>query len=206
VSISKWLFAEFYDFLNSVVESKVIPYRKITAGKCNGRVLEIGGGTGANLQYLKGCHAIDIVEPDTYMRRKLISNVKENRVNVNISPFYGENLGYPDKTFDYVFTTLVLCMVNDVDRVIDEAYRVLKLGGTFLFYEHVPSPNKFGYRFQTILDPWWKFFTTGCHLRRDIKTAINNSEFTVVEMTDFHLKINPLIKIPNIVGSAKKQE
>lgn len=46
MSISKWFFAEWYDLLNSVVESKVIPYRQLTAGKSLGDTLEVGSGTG----------------------------------------------------------------------------------------------------------------------------------------------------------------
>ena len=51
MSISKWLFAIWYDLLNAGVEGRVIPYRKETAGRTWGDVLEIGGGTGSNLPY-----------------------------------------------------------------------------------------------------------------------------------------------------------
>ena len=124
--------------------------------------------------------------------------------NPSLEPYYGEDLGYLDCTFDSVFTTLVLCMVDDVDQVIEEAYRVLKPGGVFYFYEHVISNKRFGHTFQTILDPCWRFLTTGCHLKRDLKSALLSSNFEEVEILDFDLEINTLVKIPNIVGSARK--
>ena len=42
MTISKWLFATWYDLLNAGVEGRVMPYRKETAGKTWGDVLEIG--------------------------------------------------------------------------------------------------------------------------------------------------------------------
>ena len=204
MSLSKWVFAEFYDLLNAVVESKVVPYREMTAGQCRGRVLEIGGGTGANLKYLDRCVSIDATEPDPHMRKKFSANAIKIGTNASLTSYYGEDLGYLDCTFDSVFTTLVLCMVDDVEQVIDEAYRVLKPGGVFYFYEHVISTKRFGHTFQTILDPCWQFFTTGCHLKRDLKRALMKSNFEKVKIWDFDLEINTLIKIPNIVGSARK--
>ena len=53
INYSKWFFAEWYDILNSVVEHKVIPYRLATASKCTGDILEIGAGTGANIDFIE---------------------------------------------------------------------------------------------------------------------------------------------------------
>ena len=51
MNLSKWFFANWYDVLNSIVEPYVIPYRNQTTSKCEGHVVEIGGGTGANLLF-----------------------------------------------------------------------------------------------------------------------------------------------------------
>ena len=152
-------FAEFYDLLNAVVESKVVPYREMTSGQCRGRVLEIGGGTGANLKYLDRCVSIDATEPDPHMRKKFSANATKIGTNASLTSYYGEDLGYLDCTFDSVFTTLVLCMVDDVDQVIDEAYRVLKPGGVFYFYEHVKSSDRIRSRFEDYINPLWKYLT-----------------------------------------------
>ena len=51
MTLSKWFFAHWYETLNSVVEPKVSPHRKNTAGKCTGEILELGAGGGLNLPY-----------------------------------------------------------------------------------------------------------------------------------------------------------
>lgn len=207
MNISKWFFASWYDILNSIVEPFVIPYRKQTTSKCEGYVVEIGGGTGANLSFFDNAEKITIVEPDKYMRKILHQRIHNVKIPVQIISTTGENMLVESNSVDSVLCTLVLCMVDDVEKVINEAYRILKPGGKFYFYEHIQANSKSGKIFQLILDPFWKFATTGCHLRRNTLEHIKNSEFTDIQYDYFNLKVWIPFTIPNIVGEAtKKQE
>ena len=190
--------------MNSVVEHKIIPYRIATASKCKGDVLEIGAGTGANIDFIAKVDSFSAVEPDAYMRRKLLRTSLKTNLDVNIFDHKGEDLKFPDNSFDSVFTTLVLCMVTDVEKVVSEAYRVLKPGGTFYFYEHVVSDKDFGHFFQKILNPIWKWGSTGCHLDRDIKKNIETVPFKKIVIEEFSLGFPLRISIPNILGYAIK--
>tara|TARA_Y100001960_G_C14753543_1_gene869918 strand:- start:522 stop:1136 length:615 start_codon:yes stop_codon:yes gene_type:complete len=204
MSISKWFFAEWYDLLNSVVESKVIPYRQLTAGKSQGDTLEIGSGTGANLPYFVDTKSLTMLEPDTHMAKKLIARVKASGKNVRIVKSSGEHLPFEDNSFDSVVSTLVLCMVEDVEKVVSEIHRVLKPGGKFFFYEHIIAESLPGRLLQNLLDPMWILATTGCHLRRDILATIESIPYTKIDHQNFNLNVGIPITIPNIVGSASK--
>ena len=50
-----------------------------------------------------------------------------------------ESLEFPDKSFDHVVSNFVLCCSFHYDRVVKQAYRVLKQGGKFS-YNH-PGPH-----------------------------------------------------------------
>ena len=202
MAISKWLFATWYDLLNSGVEGRVVPYRKLTAGNAWGDVLEIGGGTGANLPYYPESANITFIEPDAYMVRKLRRNIVRHKRSATIVQQVGESLPFADASFDTVVTTLVLCMVSDADAVVREARRVLRPGGAFLFYEHVVSPRRRGRWWQHRLNPAWKCLTTGCNLDRDLTASIQNAGFTSVELEAFDLSVRLPVTIPNIVGIA----
>lgn len=204
MSISKWFFAEWYDLLNSVVESKVIPYRLLTAGKSLGDTLEIGSGTGANLPYYVDSKSLTMLEPDIHMTKKLITRVKSSGKDVQIVTSFGENLPFEDNSFDSVVTTLVLCMVKDVEKVVSEIHRVLKPGGKFFFYEHTVAETLPGRLLQNLLDPMWILATTGCHLKRDILGIIRATPYTKIDHQAFNLNVGIPITIPNIVGSAYK--
>ena len=203
MAISKWLFATWYDLLNSGVEGRVVPYRKLTAGNAWGDVLEIGGGTGANLPYYPESANITFIEPDTHMVRKLRRNIVRHKRSAAIVQQGGESLPFTDASFDTVVTTLVLCMVSDADAVVREARRVLRPGGAFLFYEHVVSPRRRGRWWQHRLNPAWKCLTTGCNLNRDLTASIRNAGFTSVELEAFDLSVRLPVTIPNIVGIAR---
>ena len=202
MTLSKRLFAAGYDLLNSGVEGRVVPYRKRTAGIAYGDVLEIGGGTGANLPYYPQASNITFIEPDRHMVRRLRRNVAGQECDATIVQQVGESLPFADASFDTVVTTLVLCMVRDADAVIREARRVLKPGGAFLFYEHVLSPRSRGRWWQHKLNPIWKCFTTGCNLNRDLTASIQSAGFRSIEIEAFDLSVGLPVTIPNIVGAA----
>ncbi len=94
-------------------------------------------------------------------------------------------------------------MVKDLDLVVSEIRRTLKPGGAFLFYEHVASENHRARRFQKLLNPLWRFATTGCNLDRDTASAIRRAGFSTVEYRRFSLSVGVFVTIPNIVGIAR---
>lgn len=203
MSFSKWLFATWYDLLNMGVEPRLTKFRKRTAGQTWGDVLEIGGGTGANLKYFPPETNLTFAEPDKHMRKRLAKSASKIGREIKIEPCNGEDLPFPDASFDCVLTTLVLCMVEDHERVISEARRVLKPGGAFFFYEHVISPRPRGIWWQNKLNPFWKFVTTGCNLNRDLTSAIESTGFKSVEFEAFDLSVGVPVTIPNILGVAR---
>ena len=203
MSLSKRLFAAGYDLLNSGVEGRVVPFRRRTAGLARGDVLEVGGGTGANLPFYPPEATVTFIEPDPYMARRLRGHILSQRRQASIVQQVGESLPFADASFDTVVTTLVLCMVHDADAVVREVRRVLKPGGVFLFYEHVISPRPRGQWWQNKLNPVWKCLTTGCNLDRDLTGSIEQAGFATVEVEHFDLSVGLPITIPNIVGAAK---
>ena len=203
MTLSKRLFAAWYDLLNSGVEGRVVPYRKRTAGCAWGDVLEIGGGTGANLPYYPEDTSLTFIEPDPHMIHRLRRHISRQQRKAAIVQQVGERLPFSDASFDTVVTTLVLCMVRDPDAVVREVRRVLRPGGSFLFYEHVVSPRSRGRWWQNKLNPFWKFATTGCNLNRDLTASIHSAGFSDVELESFDLSVRLPVTIPNIVGTAR---
>ena len=202
MSLSQWLFAACYDVLNWGVEGRLAPYRYLTAGRAKGEVVEIGGGTGANLPFYRPDVRLTMVEPNPHMAQRLRSRAAKLGREVTIVPDVGEHLPFSDASVDSVVTTLVLCMVDDLHGVVAEARRVLRPGGTLLFYEHVISPSATVRKWQERINPMWRFVTTGCNLNRDISGAIKSAGFRGVEVRAFELSVGLPVTIPNIVGVA----
>src|SRR3954451_7895326 len=90
--------------------------RRELLAQARGRVLELGAGTGLNLEhYPEQIEGLTLVEPDPYMtkqlREKLANSGRSAEISVVEAP--GEALPFPEDSFDTVVVTLVLCTVPD---------------------------------------------------------------------------------------------
>ena len=195
-------FAALYDALNWGVEGRLEEYRRETAGRAEGDVLEIGGGTGANLKYYPAQSNLTVVEPNPHMVKRLRRRAEEFGREVAIVPDRGERLPFQDASFDSVVTTLVLCSVGDLDGVIREARRVLRQGGRFYFYEHVVASGPWKRLWQRSFRVPWRLLVNGCHLDRDIEGAVRRAGFSEISIRTFDLSVGVLVTLPNIVGVA----
>ena len=202
-NIHELVFAFAYDYLDMIVADFVKEYRVLTAGMVSGSVLEIGAGAGANLSFYPGNISLTLLDKNPYMVKKLIKKTKLLDVDAEVILDSAETLPFPDNSFDSVVVTLVLCMVDNVNSVLDEIYRVLKPGGKFYFYEHIQSSNQRRSRVENYINPIWRILSTGCNLNRNTNELIMNHKFSEskVEIKDLQLWF-PWLSITNIVGFA----
>jgi ubiquinone/menaquinone biosynthesis C-methylase UbiE len=208
-----WLLAAIYDRHMAACErAGLSSWRAQLLGRATGRVLEIGAGTGVNLEhYPTHVEQLVLLEPDRHMRKKLAARVAEieaeNRSAGRLTILDGvaEDIAVPDASFDTVVSTLVLCSVSDLDRALTEIYRVLVPGGRLLFLEHVLAAAHTSRRaWQRRLEPVWKHLAGNCHLTRDTAAAIEDAGFMLehVERESMR-KALPIVR-PTVRGTAVK--
>jgi ubiquinone/menaquinone biosynthesis C-methylase UbiE len=114
--------------------------RAWAASHASGEVLEIGIGTGRNLQYYPaGVHLVAI-EMSPAMLEVARSRASQLGRAIDLREGDAQALAFPDATFDTVVCTLALCSIPDDQRAIAEMARVLKPGGLAVVVEHVRSP------------------------------------------------------------------
>lgn len=171
-----------------------------------GNALEIGPGTGSNLSYYpRDLHWIGI-EPNPYMHSYLRKEADRLGLqNVELRLGTAKHLEVADNSMDAVVSTLVLCSVEHLPAVLQEAIRVLKLGGRFCFLDHVAAPQ--GTRLRGLQDwaePLWKVLGDGCHPNRETWVALEDAGFERVEYEHFRADL-PAIVSPQIIGVATKK-
>lgn len=170
-----------------------------------GRVVEIGPGPGANLRYYsQGTHVI-AVEPNPAMHPFLMENARRHGVDVEIRGLKGEAMDIDNESTDVAVGTLVLCTVEDPERIVSEVYRILKPGGRYIFFEHVAAPLGSKLRWwQNWLQRPWTWVSEGCHLNRNTHSTIFGAEFASVDMDCFLLDSSLALFAPHIFGVATK--
>ncbi len=179
--------------------------RRMNLKDVKGKVLEIGIGTGANLLYFpKSIKDITAIDPIPAMRQRAENKAINNQINVDWYNGKGENLPFAENSFNSVVSTGLLCSVEDVNRVLNEIFRVLKPTGKYFFLEHGLSKDDSIRRYQRIFNGVNKIVACGCNLTRDIKNLVEISNF---ENSEFY-EVKPLKGIAKlyepILGVAKK--
>lgn len=197
-------FAALYDRgFEATEEAGLREMRRETLSAAQGRTIDLGAGTGANLDlYPDAVTDLVLAEPDPHMLRQLQVKVGEKGVAAEVSDASAQDLPFPDSSFDTAIFTLVLCTVPNPEQALAEAARVLKPGGKLLFLEHVRAENAGLARWQDRLEKPWRFLADGCHCNRDTVANIEASPFTVEQVEGDTLPKAPPLVRPLARGSA----
>jgi ubiquinone/menaquinone biosynthesis C-methylase UbiE len=199
------LFSACYDsFLKGTEEAGLSDKRAALVAQAQGETIEIGAGTGLNLEhYPDGVTRLVLTDPDPHMTKRLRKKVAASSREAEIIEAGGEKLPFPDDSFDTAVATLVLCTAPDAVGALSEVKRVLKPGGRFLFLEHVRSHDPGTAKWQDRLELPWTYLADGCHPNRDTLAAIKASGMTVEGVEDDKLPKAPPVVRPLIIGSAR---
>jgi len=203
MGLRRSFFALTYDRqLAKVERAGLQALRQRLLADASGRVLEVGGGTGANLPfYGPGVESLTITEPEPPMLRRLERRVHEQAPQTKVLRAPAEDLPFDDDTFDVAVSTLVLCGVEDQSRALRELRRVLRPGGRLIFIEHVRSDEPGLARWQDRLNGLSRFVAC-CDCNRRTLNSIKAEGFEVTDVEHTSLKKVPPFVRPLIAGTA----
>ena len=121
---------------------KVIPYAE-------GKVLEIGCGSGTNFSYYDPdkVEHLYALEPSGGMLKKAhrAAGALGYGNNIEFLETGAESVPLEDHSIDTVVYTFVLCTIPDWKGALAETRRLLKPGGKIIFSEHGLAPVPAGY-------------------------------------------------------------
>ena len=207
--MSVWghMFAAIYDRMAAKTEEAGLSaHRETLLANATGDVLEIGGGTGRNLQfYEQRVRTLTITEPEKPMIRRLQRHIQQRRPDAKLLRAPAEDLPFRDASFDTTVSTLVLCAVDDQPRALRELHRVLRPGGKLLFIEHVRADDANLARRQDRMDPV-NLRVVRCHCNRPTLESIRSAGFNVTQLEQDTLEHVPQFARPLIVGVAERTE
>ena len=156
-------------------------------------VLEIGCGTGISFEaYPPHCNVlgVDLAQDMLERARRRIAARRWNHIRVERGDALA--LSFPDDSFDFVMAFHVISVVPDPRRMMAEARRVCRDGGTIVVINHFRSENSVIAGLQRSIDPvtrrlGWTTLRLGELLRLDgldvtrVWKTSARSLFTIVE-------------------------
>lgn len=153
-------------------------YRHRTVPAAEGRVLEVGIGSGLNLPfYTQKAELVIGLDPSPRLLSMARQAGHPASGLVEFVEGFAEAIPLENMSVDSVVMTWTLCSIPDAQRSLQEMRRVLKLGGRLLFVEHGRAPDPNVRWWQDRLTPAWKRFSGGCHLNRAIEILIEGAGF-----------------------------
>lgn len=144
-----------------------------------GRILEIGIGTGLNIPYYNQSKVEKItgLDPGLQMHSLAIKRMKRAKISIELIGLSAEKIPLPDASFHSIVVTYSLCTIPEPLAALKEMHRLLAPKGKLLFCEHGRSPDEAVYRWQNRLNHFWKKIAGGCHLNRDIPALLKEARF-----------------------------
>jgi len=160
---------------------RLAPYRQRLLAQAEGRVLEIGIGSGLNLPFYSE-RTTEVVGLEPSPKLLAMACRQPTRVSLTALPGSAEAIPLDDGSVDTVVTTWTLCSIPDVGCALGEMRRVLRAGGQLLFVEHGMAPDGNVHRWQRRLTPAWKRVAGGCHLDRPIRALVTDAGFQIARL------------------------
>jgi ubiquinone/menaquinone biosynthesis C-methylase UbiE len=152
-------------------------YRSRIIPAADGRVLEIGIGSGLNLPfYSRNVERLFGVDPSAKLLSMLRRNLRPDTPSLELIEGSAEAIPLESTSVDTVVTTWTLCSIPDAGRALREMRRIIRPTGRLLFVEHGRAPEPNVRWWQDRLTPAWKL-GGGCHLNRAIQNLIEDAGF-----------------------------
>jgi ubiquinone/menaquinone biosynthesis C-methylase UbiE len=114
----------------------------------DGRILEVGAGTGANFAY----YSDEARGVASELSREMLKRAREKKrpMRVHLACNNAEQLPFADASFDAVFATLVFCSVASPQQAFAELRRVVRPEGRVVLLEHVRPEGLLGSLFDVL--------------------------------------------------------
>jgi ubiquinone/menaquinone biosynthesis C-methylase UbiE len=159
---------------NQKQRQKIVPLAE-------GRVLEIGFGSGLNVPFYDTSKVERIwgLEPSAGMRAKAKPLVDASSLEIEFIDLPGEEIPLDTNSADTVLVTYTLCTIPDAIAALEGMRRVLKPGGRLLYCEHGQAPDESVRRWQNRINPSWRKVAGGCNMNRDIPAVLEAGGFKV---------------------------
>lgn len=159
-------------------QRNLVAYRGRAIAAAEGRVLEIGIGSGLNLPFYID-KATSVIGLDPSPRLLTMARAAGSAASRKLELIEGsaETIPLEDRSVDTVVTTWTMCSILDAAQSLSDMRRVLRPTGRLIFVEHGRAPDPNVRWWQDHLTPLWQRFSGGCHLNRAISELIESAGF-----------------------------
>lgn len=154
-----------------------------------GRLLEIGIGSGLNLSFYNTLKIdqLTAIDPSEEIWKKNKIDISKLEYDFQFIRAFAENIPEDNNAFDSAVITYTLCTIPNAQKALAEIKIVLKPNGKLIFCEHGKAPDKNVEKWQSFVNPLWKRLGGGCNLNRNIPSILENNGFKISQMETMYI-------------------
>lgn len=184
----------YYDFMELILEKLAFARwrRKVFASLHGKIILEVGVGTGKNLDFYPVGKRITAIDFSPGMLQRAQKKVKRKGLKVDLVEMDVQDLRCDDQSFDTIIATFVFCSVPDPIRGLQEIKRVSKKDGKIILLEHVRPVRALRGKMFDFLNPI-TVKLMGVNINRNTVDNVKKAGLKIVEEKNLFLDIVKLI-------------
>lgn len=165
------------------------PHRERVVSAAEGRVLDVGVGSGLNLPfYGPQTRQIFGLDPSPQLLARARKRGREASAPLTLIEGSAECIPLETASIDTMVMTWTGCSIPDIAAALREMRRVLKPTGNLLFVEHGRAPEAGVARWQDRLNPLWRRIAGGCNLNRKIDDLLVTAGFRIERLDSGYIR------------------
>jgi SAM-dependent methyltransferase len=182
---------QIYPYLVDILRdpAPILKVRQQIIPLAQGKVLEIGVGSGANFIHYDSTkvNKLYALEPNPGMIRLAERKQLKTKLNIEFIGLPGERIPLEANSVDTVVSTFTLCTIPGIMEAIRGVVRVLKPNGKLIFFELGLSPDPEVQGWQKRLEPTQRWLFQGLYLTREIPVLLVEGGFEIEQMESGYL-------------------
>jgi phosphatidylethanolamine/phosphatidyl-N-methylethanolamine N-methyltransferase len=153
--------------------------------KPDDKVLIVGAGTGLDLEFISVDCEITATDITPSMIKKLRNRNSRLQRRVKSLVMDGQSLDFSDNSFDYVILHLILAVIPDPSKCLQEIERVLKKGGQVAVFDKFVGKGRKVSRIRKSANLFTNILSSD--ITRDFESILENTSLNVIsdEKADF---------------------
>ncbi len=167
-----------YDLFIGLIDISIRTPRLELFKGLHGRILDVAGGTGANLQYIPAHCQITAIDLSEKMLDVYQVKAKKEERTVKTLIMDAEELRFPDESFDGIVETNALCTLPNPVTALKEMNRVCRPGGDIILIDHgCSSISQLRFWQNRLANCWLRI--SYCHLNREPIELVKAADLTI---------------------------